>query len=87
MLQSGHLIDAAAEGPDVRLVVVWLVGEQLGAHVVGRANDSVSKVTGAVQHTRYAQVPHFDDVVLTEENVLGLWGEEGVCLPFENCPL
>ena len=45
MLESGHLIHTAAQGPDVRLVVVWLVGEQLRTHIVWRANHRVRQVT------------------------------------------
>ena len=58
VLEAGHLVHAAAQGPDVRLVVVGLVCKQLWAHVVRRPDDSVCKVTRSIQYTGDTKVSH-----------------------------
>ena len=45
VFQSGHLIHAAAQGPDITLVVVGLVGEQLWTHVVGSSHHGAGQIT------------------------------------------
>ncbi len=45
MLEGGHLIHTAAQGPDVRLVVVRFVSKQLRAHIVRSANHGTGEVT------------------------------------------
>jgi len=72
VLQRRHLVHAAAERPHVRLGVVGLVGEELGTHVVGRADDCGGHVVGALEHSGNAQVAHLDDLVLGQEDVLRL---------------
>ena len=54
--QGCHLVNTASQGPDVRLVVVRLVGKELGAHVVRRPDDRVSEVAGPVQHSSDAKI-------------------------------
>lgn len=44
------------------LIVVGLVREQFGAHVVGRADEGAGHVAVALQHSGDPQVTHFDDI-------------------------
>jgi hypothetical protein len=50
VVEGGHFVEDAAEGPDVRLVVVGLVFEDLRRHVVGGSDAGSSKVLGALHH-------------------------------------
>ena len=50
MAQRKELVQNAAQGPDVRLVVVWFVFEQFWRHVVGCPDAGFGIVQGAVQH-------------------------------------
>ena len=70
--QSGKLIDDAAEGPDVGLLIVALVVDLLGAHVIGRADVGVGEHTIVVHHAGETEVADFDVVVGVKENVTGL---------------
>ena len=57
MFECGNFIDTATQSPDIRLVVVGLVREELWAHVVGCAYDCAGQIIGALQHTSDAQIP------------------------------
>lgn len=37
-MEGGHLVEQAAEGPDVRPKIVAILVDSLGGHVVGSAN-------------------------------------------------
>lgn len=54
------------------LVVVRFVGEKLGTHVVRRSDQRASHVVLILQNPRDAQVTHFDNVGLGQEDVLCL---------------
>lgn len=56
VLERGHLMDAASQGPHIRLVVVGFAGEQLRAHIVRSSDNGVSKVTRAIEHSCDPQV-------------------------------
>lgn len=50
MGEGGHLVQDASEGPYVGLVVVGLVVEKLGGHVVRRPDSRAGKVHRTLQH-------------------------------------
>lgn len=50
MGEGGHLVQNASEGPNVGLVVVGLVVEKLGGHVVRRPDSRAGKVHRTLQH-------------------------------------
>lgn len=52
------------------LLTVRFVGEDLRTHVIRRANDCRRHVISRVQHSRYAQISHFDDLAFSQKDVL-----------------
>lgn len=50
MGEGGHFVQDASEGPYVGLVVVGLVVEELGGHVVRRPDTRAGKVHRTLQH-------------------------------------
>lgn len=72
VLEGGKLIQDAACGPHIRLVVVRLVLEQLRAHVVGCTNLCAGKGHGAIQDLGNAQVTQHQAAVAKQEDVLQL---------------
>jgi hypothetical protein len=56
MSEVAHFVQDAAKRPDVRLVSIGLVLEQLWRHVVRSADARVGKVLGAVEHLGDAEV-------------------------------
>ena len=56
MAKIAHLIEHAAEGPNVRFVTVRLVFEKLWRHVVRRPNAGVREVLGAIEDLGNAKV-------------------------------
>ena len=71
LLQRAHLVQDAAQGPHVALVVVWLVLADLGRHVVWGADNGTR-----CRHCPFHQLANPEvsqlDVPLIEEHVLGL---------------
>lgn len=53
------------------LVVVRLVGEKLGTHVVWRSDQRAGHVVLILQNPRDAQITNFDYIGLGQEDVLG----------------
>jgi len=74
LLETGHLVEDAAEGPDVRALVVGLALADLGADVVGRAHDALGAVPSRqrVHHLADAKVAQLHHVFLCDEDVLCL---------------
>ena len=70
VLESAELIQDAAQGPDVRLVCVWLVLAYLRGHVVRRALHREGVIGGALQHLRDTKVSKFDGIILGQEYIL-----------------
>jgi len=66
MLQSAHLIEQAADRPDIRLGVVAFVFENLGTHVVRSAREGRGHVHRSLQYPRDAKVADLDYFVLQE---------------------
>lgn len=52
MVQRRHLVQNAAEGPYIRLVVVGLIVEEFRGHVVRRPDPRAGKVHRAFQYLR-----------------------------------
>eukprot|EP00964_Phaeocystis_antarctica_P086719 scaffold54942_cov75-Phaeocystis_antarctica.AAC.7 len=68
--QLGHLIEEAAERPEVRLeVVAHLALDALGRHVVGRADGAVHHVGLRREVPPHAEVAQLDVVGLGHEDV------------------
>jgi len=72
MAQCHHLIQNAAERPDVRLLVVRFFLADLWREVVRCANGSLCTVVSVLQHSRNSEVADLYRPVLVHENVLGL---------------
>lgn len=70
--ERAHLVEDAAEGPDVRLLVVGLLLADLRGQVVGRADGGLGAVVGVLEHSGDAEVADFDLSVLVHEDVLRL---------------
>lgn len=52
------------------LVVVWLVGEKLGTHVVRRSDQGAGHVVLVLQDPCDAQITNFDYVGLGQKDIL-----------------
>ena len=72
VVEGGHLVKHAAEGPDVGLVVVRLVFEDFRAHVVRRPNARAGKVHGALEHLGDPEVSQHQPPVAQQKDVLRL---------------
>ena len=67
MFQSAKFIQDHTQRPHVRLGIVAVVLEHLGAHVVGRPSKGRGEVRGSLEDARDTKVPQFYDVVLQED--------------------
>lgn len=67
MFQGEQLVQHAAESPDVRLVVVGVVLEDLGRHVVRRADARASKIAGPSQKLFYFEIIRSGVIVYRKE--------------------
>lgn len=70
--ERGHFVHDATERPDVRLLVVLLLVDLLGRHVVRRAHMGLGKLGLAVHDPRQAEVADLGVVVGVKKNVAGL---------------
>ena len=71
MFQRRHLVEDAAHGPEVWLVVVGLVLPDLGAEVVRGPDAGLGVVGRPVHDPGDPEVPEFDGPVFPEKDVLG----------------
>mmetsp|Transcript_18866 Transcript_18866/g.35991 ORF Transcript_18866/g.35991 Transcript_18866/m.35991 type:complete len:332 (-) Transcript_18866:15-1010(-) len=71
VLEGAQLVHDAAQGPDIGLVRVRLVGAHLWGHVVRRAHEGIGKVFSAFHNLRNSKVPKLDHPSARQENVLG----------------
>lgn len=72
MPQSNHLIENAAQAPNVALLVVGFLLADLGREVVWRANSCLRAVVGVLEDSGNAEITDLDLVRLGHEDVLGL---------------
>ena len=70
--QGEHLVDHAAGRPDIRLLVVPLLLDLLGAHVVRRANVRVGEDGFVAHDPAQPEIAQFHVVIGVEEDVSGL---------------
>ena len=70
MIQSSALVQDAPQRPDVRLVIIRLVFEDLGAHVVGRADAGLREIQRPFEDFRNAQITQHESTIPQQKNVL-----------------
>ena len=69
MPKGTQLVEHAAQGPDVALVVVGLFFAEFGGEVVGRAYDGVRHILCLIQQLGDAQITNLDLVLLPQKHV------------------
>lgn len=69
MPKSAELIEHAAEGPNVTLVVVWLLFAELWRKIIRRSDDRVGHILRLIQQFGDTQVANFDLIFFPEEHI------------------
>ena len=67
--QCGHLVGEAAQRPDVTLLIVALLVDLLGAHVVRRADVGLSVDTALVEHSCQTKVTQLRSRLSINEDI------------------
>lgn len=70
MPQSDHLVQDAAEGPNVGLLVIRLFLANFRRQVVRRPNGSLRAIVGVLKHARNSKVANLYLAILGHEYVL-----------------
>jgi len=72
MSQSYHLVQDAAERPNIRLLVIRLLLTDLRRKVVRSSNGRHCTVVGVLEDSSNAKVAYLDGAILVHKDVLGL---------------
>jgi hypothetical protein len=68
--QSDHFVENAAEGPDVRLLIVWLLLTDLRRQIVRSTDSSLCAIVSVLEYSSNTEVTNLDLAVLRHEDVL-----------------
>lgn len=72
MAQGHHLVEDAAKGPDVRLLIVRLLLADFRRQVVRCSNGGLGTVVRVLENSCDTEISDLDLAILRHKNVLGL---------------